>query len=152
METKKGNRKAITPILAELILLSITLIIGAAFTGFVFGMIGSFTSTARVEVSSSTIVHGTAGVAAGSTILALNTGTSNVYANSLTLTWGGQTCTVEIEGGPITVTAGATQGISIPLTAASGSCAGVPSLQDESFSGVLLLSSDGQIPFAGQFR
>jgi flagellin-like protein len=46
----KKTRKAISPVLATVILIAITLIASIAIAGFVFGLFGSFTSTAQVTV------------------------------------------------------------------------------------------------------
>jgi len=144
------RRKAISPVLATVILIAITLIAAIAIAGFVFGLFGSFTSTARVTVASASIVHSATTPGAGSTILALNTGTSTTNANSMTLTFGGQTCTV-LFGGPVAITAGVAPGITLTLTAASGTCATVASNAGEAFVGNIALSNGGQVPFSGVF-
>jgi len=149
--TNARRRKAISPVLATVILIAITLIAAIAVAGFVFGLFGSFTSSARVQISLATIVHSATSPGAGSSLLALNTGTSNTLANSVSLTWGGQTCSPVITLGPIQLTAGVSPGVSIPLTAASGSCATVVSTAGEAFTGIVYLSNGGQVPFSGTF-
>ena len=49
-------------VLAELILLSVTLSLGAAVTGFVFGTIGNFTHPAEVAVQSASCTSGETGL------------------------------------------------------------------------------------------
>ena len=145
------RRNAISPVLATVILIAITLIAAIAIAGFVFGLFGSFTSTARVQIATATIVHSATTPGAGSSLLALNTGTSNTIANSVSLTFGGQTCGLTITGGTVTLTAGAAPGVPIPITAASGSCNTVASTTGEAFTGMLFLSNCGQVPFSGVF-
>jgi len=140
------RRKAISPVLATVILIAITLIAAIAIAGFVFGLFGSFTTSARVEVSYSSLAGGA--VPAGS-IVALNTGTSNTNANSLTLTYGGQTCTASIAtSASLVLTAGAAPGVTLTVTA--GGCTIAPS-HGEAFVGSLALSNGGQVPFSGVF-
>jgi len=133
------RRKAISPVLATVILIAITLIAAIAIAGFVFGLFGSFTSTARISVVSTSIPHG---LAAGNWVSAQNTGTSNANVNSMTLTYGGVTCAPAIT--VTTVTAGSTA--SVAVTGAGSCVAGSPG---EAFVGSLALSNGGQVPFSG---
>jgi len=145
MKVKSARRrKAISPILATVILIAITLIAAIAIAGFVFGLFGSFTSTARVTVTYTALAGGA--VPAG-TISALNSGTSNTNANTITLTYSGQTCAAAITGSPVLLTAGTT---STALTITAGACATVPT-HGEAFTGNLALANGGQIPFSGTF-
>jgi archaeal type IV pilus assembly protein PilA len=139
------RRKAISPVLATVILIAITLIAAIAIAGFVFGLFGSFTSTARVEVSSVALTHG---ATPSGTLLALNTGTSNTNVNSITLTYGGQTCVAAITGAPVTITAGVAPGITLTVTA--GACA-TASVSGQAVTGILSMSNGGQVPFSGTF-
>ena len=136
------KRKAISPVLATVILIAITLIAAIAVAGFVFGLFGSFTSSATVQVIQAPIPHA---LAIGNWVFAQNTGTSNTNVNSMTLTYGGVTCTPTIT--VTTVTAGAGS-IPVPVTAA-GTC--VAGTSGEAFTGILFLSNGGQVPFSGQF-
>jgi flagellin-like protein len=112
---QRTRRKAISPVLATVILIAITLIAATAIAGFVFGLFGSFTSSAQVSAVQaslpSTIVS-----PAGLTVQ--NMGTSNADADNLTLTYGGVTCAPTITA--TTVTAGAGT-VALPITAL-GSC------------------------------
>jgi len=149
--TNARRRKAISPVLATVILIAITLIAAIAVAGFVFGLFGSFTSSARVQISTATIVHSATTPGVGSSLLALNTGTSNTIANSVSLTFGGQTCTLTITPGTVTITAGVAPGVSIPFTADSGSCDTIASASGQAFTGIVYLSNGGQVPFSGTF-
>jgi len=143
------RRKGISPVLATVILIAITLIAAIAIAGFVFGLFGSFTSTARVSEISTALVHGTLAAGPTGSVAVQNTGTSNVNANSMTLTWGGTTCA---PGMTVTaVTAGATS-VTLTITGV-GSCAGMASASatGESYTGSVALSNGGQVPFSGVF-
>ena len=139
------RRKAISPVLATVILIAITLIAAIAIAGFVFGLFGSFTSTARVTVNAVALAHG---ATPGGTMVAYNSGTSNANANGITLTYGGQTCPAAITGSPVAITAGTAPGITLPITA--GSCT-TASVSGQSFTGMLSMSNGAQVPFSGVF-
>src|SRR5271157_1307332 len=81
----KRTRKGISPVLATVILIAITLIAAIAVAGFVFGLFGSFTSSATVtaQVTSCTSATGICDVTL------TNTGTSNVAITG---------CSVQIAG------------------------------------------------------
>jgi len=101
------NRKAISPVLATVILIAITLIAAIAIAGFVFGLFGSFTSSAQVSGQVTTCV-GTTDVC---TIVLRNTGTSNVAVTG---------CSVHIAGISATSTFAQTVG-TLNTVPASGS-------------------------------
>jgi flagellin-like protein len=89
---QKKNRKAISPVLATVILIAITLIAAIAIAGFVFGLFGTFTATARVQASVTTCVI--TGGHEVCTIVLTNSGNANTAATtSCSLTYGGATHT-----------------------------------------------------------
>jgi len=141
------RRKAISPVLATVILIAITLIAAIAIAGFVFGLFGSFTSTARVELMAPAIAPG-AGVANTGTVVALNSGTSNTNANSATLTFGGATCGATITLAPVQITAGVAPGTTLTVTGVAG-CG--TSVAGESFVLTVALSNGGQASVSGTF-
>ena len=80
------SRKAISPVLATVILIAITLIAAIAISGFVFGLFGTYTNTARVEAISYTCT----GTPIVCTVGLQNIGTANtVPSGSCTLSTGG---------------------------------------------------------------
>jgi len=70
------RRKAISPVLATVILIAITLIAAIAIAGFVFGLFGTFTSGANLQLSIVTCNHtgGGAGTAGYCQLSITNTG------------------------------------------------------------------------------
>jgi len=145
------RRKAISPVLATVILIAITLIAAIAIAGFVFGLFGSFTSSARVQVVSTNLNHVvyTGAVCTGTplcTVTFQNIGTSNANVNSMTLTYGGTTCAPSFGSAvPIPATGAAT---GVTLTGI-GSCAAGSS--GEAYVGSAALSNGAQVPFSGVF-
>jgi len=143
------RRKAISPILATVILIAITLIAAIAIAGFVFGLFSGFTSSARVSIISTGLVHGNLAAGPTGSVSVTNTGTANTNANSMTLTWGGTTCS---PGMAVTlVTAGAAS-VTLTITGV-GSCATMASasIAGEAFTGNIALANGGQVPFTGIF-
>jgi len=144
------RRKAISPVLATVILIAITLIAAIAIAGFVFGLFGSFTSTAQVSVVSTSLNHAIfpAGcTGAGCEIGFQNTGTSNANVNSVTLTYGGATCVPASTHLPVLITAGA--GAVQVIFTGVGTCAA--GTAGEAFVGSAALSNGGQVAFSGVF-
>ena len=105
----------------------------------------STVSTAVVTVNAVALVHG---ATPSGTLVAFNSGNANVNVNSVTLTYGGQTCQAAITGSPIVVTAGLAPGVTLTVTA--GSCA-TASVSGQAFTASLALSNGGQVPFSGTF-
>jgi len=143
------RRKAISPILATVILIAITLIAAIAIAGFVFGLFSGFTSTARVTVISTSLVHGTLAAGPTGSIAVQNTGTSNTNANGMTLTWGGSTCT---PGMTVTAVTAGVASVTLTITGV-GTCAAMSSasVTGEAFTGSVQLANGGQVPFSGVF-
>lgn len=87
------KRKAISPVLATVILIAITLIAAIAVAGFVFGLFGSFTSTPQLQATN--VVCGTTGTAAAVTCTF-----SLTNSGSGTAGFPGSACSVQIAGSP----------------------------------------------------
>lgn len=100
------KRKAISPVLATVILIAITLIAAIAVAGFVFGLFGTFTSSATVTAQ---VTSCTSGAATDVCIVNLsNTGSGNTAVSA---------CSINIAG--IAVTGAATP-VNQKLTAGAG--------------------------------
>jgi len=145
------RRKAISPVLATVILIAITLIAAIAIAGFVFGLFGSFTSSARVQIVSTNLNHvvWTALVCTGTplcTVTFQNIGTSNANVNSMTLTYGGVTCAPTFGAAVQVPATGAATGVTLT---GIGSCAA--GTAGEAFVGSAALSNGAQVPFSGVF-
>jgi len=138
-----GKRKAISPVLATVILIAITLIAAIAIAGFVFGLFGTFTKTAAVSASvTSCVYNGTNEVCSLSMI---NSGTSNTNANACSMTFKGTTVTGTLAfvapSTSLTLTAGQTSYI----TCTGGGDAGA----GNAITGTVTTSNGGSILFSG---
>jgi len=143
------RRKAISPVLATVILIAITLIAAIAIAGFVFGLFGSFTSTARV----SAVLPSIKGTTIAGSVTFQNTGTINTLVNSVTLTYAGASCS-PFSGPTATPTATASVTITAgtaPVTVYINANACAPSSAGVAFVGSASLSNGGQVPFSGVF-
>ena len=54
----KRSRRAITPIIATVLIIAVTLVAGVAIAGYVFGLFGAGTQTAQVQVLSTSVPSG----------------------------------------------------------------------------------------------
>jgi flagellin-like protein len=87
------KRKAISPVLATVILIAITLIAAIAVAGFVFGLFGTFTSVARVQASVTGCgANGASPNEEACTLILTNSGNANTATTGIcSLTFGGTT-------------------------------------------------------------
>jgi len=138
-----NRRKAISPVLATVILIAITLIAAIAIAGFVFGLFGTFTATARVQASVTSCNYN--GIVAGDeacTIILTNSGNSNTATTgSCSMTALGTTHTGVVGGGG-TVTAGNTLTITCGYAVGAGIGAGVQ------VTGSVILANGGNALFS----
>ncbi|MDG6921424.1 MAG: type IV pilin [Nitrososphaerota archaeon] len=149
--TNVKRRKAISPVIATVILIAITLIAAIAIAGFVFGLFGSFTSVARLAVAGTSI---SASSPATGTITVQNTGTANAAITSVTLVYGGVTYIASIpttDQAALTVTAGSSFSLSLSATGITFSPTLVAASSGQAFSGSLGASNGGSISFTGTF-
>ncbi len=105
MKISGQRRKAISPIVATVLIIAATLIAFAAVLGYIFGIFGSAAAKANVQISSQTSVAHALAPGSASVVL-INTGTASTTVTSATLSAGGSTCTVTLP--TTTLTAGST--------------------------------------------
>lgn len=151
MKIPGQQRKAISPIVATVLIVASTLIAFAAVAGYVFGVLGGGGSTANVTLSN-VVLH--AGATAGSISL-LNTGTANTQvaaAAAITINYGGASCTYATSGGPTTVTAGAAAAsVTVPAPALGVYCTGTTATAGESYTITVPLTNGATPSFTSSF-
>jgi archaeal type IV pilus assembly protein PilA len=138
-KVQRKNRKAISPVLATVILIAITLIAAIAIAGFVFGLFGSFTHTATITAT----VTSCYATGLNCSITLSNTGTASANVIAGSISYGGVTYT--LSGITGTVTAGST----LPVSFTTG---GAAASVGEAFTGSISLSNGGSVPFTGTFQ
>jgi len=139
-----NERKAISPVLATVILIAITLIAAVAIAGFVFGLFGSFSSTAHVAASP---VTRTVAAPPICTVNLVNSGTSNVatLTTGATITYGGVKYTGSCT--QTTVTAGS----SAQATCSAWGPTPTLPVAGQAFVGSVALGNGATVLFSGAF-
>ncbi|MBI3023896.1 MAG: type IV pilin N-terminal domain-containing protein [Thaumarchaeota archaeon] len=155
-EYRQHQRKAISPIIATVLIIAVTLVASVAIGGFVFGLFGSSTVTAQVQAiaasipssistgSTFTAVCATAQGAAGYTQFS-NTGTANTIISTISITFGGVSYSAALGGSSCTVTAGSSLYVQISFIPA-GATAG------SQYSGFVVTANGAQVVFTGAFQ
>jgi flagellin-like protein len=160
----KNARWGISPIIATVLIIAVTLIAAVAIGGFVFGIFGSASQTANVQVTTVTapaadfVTSGggtsfTCGTTAGSGpyLVVTNTGTAAGTVTGITLTWAGAnnaytppaTCEVGAAGSTT-----ATTYLNLPPSSAITA----PATTGQTFQGYVTLSNGAQVLFTGTFQ
>ena len=125
------KRRAVAPILAELMLITITLILGASLGGFAFGVMGSYTAPAEVEAQQAVCSSSVTGLSCSVGLLNLGAGsvqTASVCVlkaggttmagslDSAALSGGGGRATVDCTASGLTMQAGSSVAGSVLLS------------------------------------
>ncbi len=142
MQITYGQRKGISPVIATVILIAITLIAAIAIAGFVFGLFGSFTSGARVSGSASCT-----GTTAISCVVTLsNTGTAATTVTGATITFGANTnLALALGSATSPITAGQNNPYTWTASPTSAASSG------ETFLITVSLANGGSVPVSGSF-
>jgi len=158
------ERKAISPIIATVLIIAATLIAFAAIGGYTFGLFGSSTSTANVQVTGSVLpagafvitaatnlaqCAGTAPAAPYGTLTLANTGSASATVTSLTVSSGQGVTTTIAATGTCAILGGATLTMYVKvygLTAATLPTSG------SSYTGYVVMNNGAQVTLAGAFQ
>jgi len=141
------TRKAISPVLATVILIAITLIAAIAIAGFVFGLFGSFTSSAQIsaQVSACYVSPGANATTNRCFLTLRNTGTSNAAFTGGSIKVGGINTACTFGGGPASGTSVPASG-SLKIACTAGGTAQTAGSQAV---GTISLSNGASVPFSG---
>jgi flagellin-like protein len=164
-----GTRKAISPIIATVLIIAVTLIAAVAIGGFVFGIFGSSSSTAQVSVTSQNLVAadnlvgGTTTTfacdvaGAANNLVLTNIGTAATTVTGVTIVWAGvvnsftpsTACTVAAAGNVGATTNGNPISLNIPITnklATSSATTG------QTYTGTVTMGNGAVLLFSGAFN
>ena len=166
---KYAQRKAISPIIATVLIIAVTLIAAVAIGGFVFGIFGSSSSTAQVQVTSqnllaadnllagttSTFACNVAGAA--NNIVLTNTGTAATTVTGVTITWAGSVnsmtpstaCTVAAAGNTGLTTNGNPISLNILAT---NKLATANAVTGQTYTGTVTMGNGAVLLFTGTFN
>jgi len=138
------RRKAISPVLATVILIAITLIAAIAIAGFVFGLFGTFTSTAQVQASVTSCNYNVlkAGAEACSITLTNSGNANTATTGACSLTYGGSSYTGTVSGGGTVPSGGSLSNVLCYYTVGAGAGAGVQ------VTGSVILANGGNALFS----
>jgi flagellin-like protein len=159
------KKRAISPIIATVLIIAVTLIAAVAIGGFVFGIFGSASATANVQVTgASSPATDFTNVAPYTTTFTCspttqtpayftltNTGTASATVTGITITWAGASnvftpaaaCSVGAAGSPT-----ATQYLSVGATAKLT----VGAISGQTYSVTVTLSNGASILYTGTFQ
>jgi len=163
-----SRRRAISPIIATVLIIAVTLIAAVAIGGFVFGIFGSASSSAQVAVTSQNLVAAdllVANTAAAPTcsvtgaaddLTLTNTGTAATSVTGVTITWAGAVnsfaisgiCTVTAAGNAGATTAG--NPISVLFTATN--MLTTSAVTGQTYTGTVTLGNGAVLLFTGTFN
>jgi len=162
------GRKGISPIIATVLIIAVTLIAAVAIGGFVFGIFGSSSSSAQVSVTAQNLIA-TDNLAAGTTttfacnvagaandLTLTNTGTAATTVTGVTVTWAGAVnsftpstaCTVAAAGNAGATTNGNPISLNFPTTNKLSSNA----VTGQSYTGTVTLGNGAVLLFSGTWN
>src|SRR5271156_1847149 len=156
---KFSDRKAISPIIATVLIIAVTLIAAVAIGGFVFGIFGSSSNSAQVQVTGIALIGATELAGTGTvscqtattanSITLTNTGTAAATATTVSITYGGVVYTYAVPAGctvtPAGQASGNPMGITLGGTVVTGAISGA------SYTGTVSMSNGAILIFAGTF-
>jgi len=162
---KYAQRKAISPIIATVLIIAVTLIAAVAIGGFVFGIFGTASQSAQIAVTGTTLTGAGFGTGTGGTVTCVtsapaapyltmsNTGTASASVTAVTITWANgnnvfhltaaTTCAVGAAGSGSATTYA--EFVATPLVS-SAAVAG------SSYSGTVTMSNGAQLLFTGTWQ
>jgi flagellin-like protein len=161
--SRDGRGRAISPIIATVLIVAVTLIASLAVSGFVFGVFGESENTAQVAITGNALLAANflsggatktftcATNPAGSYLTLTNTGSSGASVTGITITWaGGQTaytvsgtCRIGASG-----SATATTYVIFPATTQITSSA----VTLQAYTGTVALSNGAQLLLTGTWQ
>jgi flagellin-like protein len=157
-----GQRKAISPIIATVLIIAVTLIAAVAIGGFVFGIFGSSSNSAQIQVTGIALVGATLAAGSGTatptcatgstanSITLTNTGTAAASATAISITYGGAVATFSITGACIVTPAGKASGNPMTITMAAADLV-TGAVSGASYTGTVTMSNGAILIFAGTF-
>ncbi len=159
------GRRAISPIVATVLIVAVTLVASVAIAGFVFGIFASQGNTAQVSVTATALKAAdflaagqstgfTCGAAAGSYLTLTNSGTAPASITSMTIVVAGVSNTFGLTAGTCSVNAvGAASNSPQSLLFVSAlSKVTVNAVAGNAFTGTVTTNTGAILIFAGTFQ
>ena len=165
LNRKHGQRKAISPIIATVLIIAVTLIASVAVGGFIFGVFGQAQNSAQIAVTGAALTAVGFGTGTGGSVTCVtaspatpyltltNTGTGNAAVASITITWAGAdnafplaasaTCVIGAAGTASATTYAEFSGLPLVTT---------PADKGQAFTGTVTLTNGAQLLFSGTWQ
>jgi archaeal type IV pilus assembly protein PilA len=160
---KFSQRRAISPIIATVLIIAVTLIAAVAIGGFVFGIFGSSSNSGEIQVTGIALVANTESSAgagsvtcvtysAANSLTLTNTGTAATTVTAVSITFGGAVFTYSVSG--CTVTPAGEAGAAAagnPLTLVLTGIGMTAATSGASYTGTVTMGNGAILIFAGTF-
>ena len=156
--------RAISPIVATVLIVAVTLVGSVAVAGFVFGVFGTSTNSAEVAVTGGSLRSGdflstnsgktfTCGNFVGSFLTISNTGTGGTAVTAATITWAGQVTTFTLAAGSsCTVGASGSTTATQNLLFTASSLLTISARAGGTFTGSVILGTGAVLLYTGVFQ
>jgi len=160
---RRRGREAISPIVATVLIVAVTLVASVAIAGFIFGVFGSSTNSAQVAVTAAFLKAGdflltnagtsfTCGNPAGSFVTLSNTGTAGTSVTGAVINWGGQTNSFVLATGSACTLGSSGCVCATQSLLFASSKLGINAVSGGTFTGTVTLASGAVLIFTGQFQ
>jgi flagellin-like protein len=157
------GKRAISPVIATVMIIAVTLIASVAIGGFVFGIFSQGQNSAQIAVTGvallatdftaagTTTTFTCATASSGSYLTVTNTGTGSVASATISITWGGINTAYNLSGVCIIGASGSASSTTyiifpattnIPLSAVAG----------RTYTGTIILSNGAQLLLTGTWQ
>jgi len=160
------GRRAISPIVATVLIVAVTLVASVAIAGFVFGIFASQGNTAQVSVTATALKAAdflaagqstgfTCGAAAGSYLTLTNSGTAPASITSMTIVVAGVSNTFALTGGggcSVNAVGAASNNPQSLLFVAVQAHTTVNAVAGNAFTGTVTTNTGAILIFAGTFQ
>ena len=163
------GRRAITPIVATVLIVALAVIASVAVSGFVFGTLSTQENSPQVSVVAASFAAAdfetasgggvttsfTCGAATGSYLKVSNTGTAGTAVKAVTLTWAGSINTYTLSGSCAVGASGAVNSARFLLFSGGPTATKVltaNAVSGKIFTGTVALSNGALLLYTGTFR
>jgi flagellin-like protein len=160
---KYGQRRAISPIIATVLIIAVTLIAAVAIGGFVFGIFGTSSQAATISVTGATLTTAGFGTGTSGTITCVttaptvpyltltNAGSASSQVTGVTVTWAGAANNFAMTAACSVGAAGSASAVTYAEFVASPQVSVAP-VSGQSYSGTVTLSNGAQLLFTGTWQ
>lgn len=161
---KNGQRKAISPIIATVLIIAVTLIASVAIGGFVFGIFAQGQNSAQIAVTGTALLTADFNSGIGATTFSCattsgansyltltNTGTGTATVATISITWAGSNTAYTLTG-PCSIGASGSLTANEYIQFGSGTKIVPPAVAGQTYTGTVTLSNGAQLLLTGTWQ